>query len=51
MIVTNYEGTVISFNGTEAEALNQGYNVNCIACSNCSILENTACDLKDSGFI
>ena len=40
MIVTNYEGTVISFNGTEAEALNQGYNVNCIACSSCSNCSN-----------
>ena len=40
MIVTNYEGTVISFEGTEEEALNQGYNVNCIACSSCSNCSN-----------
>jgi hypothetical protein len=35
MVVTNYEGEVVSFEGTEEEALAVGYNVNCVNCIQC----------------
>ena len=36
MIVTDYNGQVIEFAGSEEDALEQGYNVNCRDCMNCS---------------
>ena len=36
MVVTDYEGKVVVWEGTRQEALDKGLNVDCINCSRCS---------------
>ena len=35
MIVTDYNGNIIPWTGTQQEALEKGYNINCIDCKYC----------------
>ena len=34
--ITDYNGKIVEWAGTENEALNKGYNIDCSRCSNCS---------------
>lgn len=36
MIITNYKGDIIPFEGVKHEALKQDLNINCTNCTNCS---------------
>ena len=36
MVVTDFSGNVVEFNGTRQDALDKGLNVDCVNCSGCS---------------
>jgi hypothetical protein len=35
-VITDYNGNVVCWSGTDEEALNKGYNIDCSDCSRCS---------------